>query len=486
MSKRRPDHAKDFKGKAKNIPATDTFLLPYQSRWVKDSSIMKIMEKSRRIGISYASAYEDVRRHAQKTNRLQTWVSSRDELTARQYVRDCLAFARILHAGATDLGERVLVDERQGSHSVHVIAFANGQDLHSLSSNPDAFAGRGGYVKLDEFALRKDPGSVYAIAGPTIDWGGAMAIISTHRGSGNYFNVLIREIVEKGNPKGFSHHRVTLQDALDQGLLWKLQQKMAVGDKRLDMDEAAYFDYQRSRARDEETFQQEYMCVPADDDSAFLPYALIDACAFPANESWSYDLEQARLATNQLFCGIDVGRKRDLTSLTVLEKVCGIWLTRCRIDLQKVRFSAQEAIVYPWIEVCARTCIDQNGIGMQFTERAQERFGAHKVEGVTFTNQSKERMAYPLRSAFEDRAIRIPFGDDALIGDLRKIRKSTTNAGNVRFVADGDDDGHADRFWSYALAVEAGSTPQSCGAASVPQREGRARIRSRSGRGVLL
>ena len=486
MSKRRPDHARKFKGGAKNIPSEDVFLLPYQAKWVTDTSIMKLMEKSRRIGISYASAYEDVRRHSQNTNRLQTWVSSRDEMTARQYVRDCMAFAKILHSAATDMGEKVLTDDRLGTHSVHVIDFANGQPLHSLSSNPDAFAGRGGYVKLDEFALRKKPGDVYAIAGPSIDWGGALAIISTHRGSGNYFNTLIREIKEKGNPKGWSHHRVTLQDALDQGFLWKLQQKLREGDPRLEMDEADYYDYQRTRARDDESFQQEYMCDPADDDSAFLEYSLIDACCYLAGESWSYDLEQATACSNQLFCGIDIGRKKDLTSLTVLEKVMGIWLTRVRIDLQKVRFSAQEAIVYPWIERCARTCIDNTGLGMQFAERAKERFGEYRVEEVTFTGPTKERLAYPVRSIFEDRAIRIPFGDDHLIGDLRKVRKTRTAAGNVRFVADGDDDGHADRFWSYALAIEAGSRPVGSGASSVSQRHGQTRIASRSGRSVLL
>lgn len=450
-----PSHAKGFKGRAKNIPAEDAFLLPYQAAWVTDRSIMKLMEKSRRIGISYASAYEDVRRHSLKSNRLQTWVSSRDELTARQYVRDCMAFAKILHAAASDIGEKILTDDKGNSHSVHVIDFATGQPLHSLSSNPDAFAGRGGYVKLDEFALRKDPGMVYAIAGPTIDWGGALAIISTHRGSANYFNTLIREIREKGNPKKFSHHRVTLQDALDQGFLWKLQTKLSEGDPRLEMDEAAYFDYQRSRARDEETFLQEYMCVPADDAGAFLEYALIDACCYKETESWEYSLDQARACANPLFAGIDIGRHHDLTSLIILEKTGGVYLLRKRIDLQGIQFSTQESVIYPWIEVCRRACIDRTGLGMQFAERAQQRFGKYQVEGVTFTNSVKEDLAFPVRSAFEDRAIRIPFGDDPLIADLRKIRKETTAAGNIRFAADSDDSGHADRFWSLALAIHA-------------------------------
>lgn len=458
MPKTLPEHARNFRGRAKNIPARDAFMLPYQERWIMDPAIMKLMEKSRRIGISYGSAYEDVRRHSHADNRLQTWVSSRDELTARQYVRDCMAFAKILNAAAQEVGETILTDDGGKQHTAQTINFANGQPLHSLSSNPDAFAGRGGFVKLDEFALRKDPGAVYAIAGPTIDWGGALAIISTHRGSGNYFNTLIREIREKGNPKRFSHHKVTLQDALDQGFLWKLQTKLKDGDPRLDFDEADYFDYQRSRARDQETFLQEYMCVPADDAGAFLEYALIDGACYKEGEKWEFSIEQARACGNPIYCGIDIGRHHDLTSLLVIEKVGGVHLVRKRLDLQRMMFSTQESVLYPWIELAKRTCIDATGLGMQFAERAAQRFGKYRVEGVSFTAGMKEELAYPVRSAFEDGAIKIPFGDDPLIADLRKIRKEVSAAGNIRFVADSDDDGHADRFWALALAVHAGKS----------------------------
>lgn len=432
-------------------------MLSYQDKWIKDKSLTKAMEKARRIGISYGSSYEDMRYHSLATSRLQTWVSSRDDLTARQYVRDCMPFAKILHCAAQDMGERVLEDENGKSHSMQVIKFANGQALHSLSSNPDAFAGRGGRVKLDEFALRKDPGLVYAIAGPTIDWGGTLAIISTHRGSKNYFNVLIREVREKGNPKRISLHRVTLQDALDQCFLWKLQTKLPDGDPRLDMDEADYFTYQRSRARDEETFQQEYMCVPADDASAFIEYALIDGCTYKEGEQWEYSLDQARACVNPLYAGVDIGRHHDLTSLIVLEKIGGVYFLRKRIDLSKQLFSVQESVLYPWFEICRRTCIDRTGLGMQFAERAGQRFGS-KIEGVNFSGAVKEDLAYPVRSAFEDSAIRIPFGDDELVADIRKVRKETTAAGNVRFTADSDEAGHADRFWSLALAIHAGKT----------------------------
>ena len=41
----------------KNSPPT---LLPYQTRWVEDGAGLKVIEKARRIGISWAEAYDAV------------------------------------------------------------------------------------------------------------------------------------------------------------------------------------------------------------------------------------------------------------------------------------------------------------------------------------------------------------------------------------------------------------------------------------------
>jgi hypothetical protein len=56
---------------------------------------------------------------------------------------------------------------------------------------------------------------LYRIAKPVTTWGGQLEIISTHRGSGTVFNEIIRDIKEKGNKMGWSHHRVTIQDAVE-------------------------------------------------------------------------------------------------------------------------------------------------------------------------------------------------------------------------------------------------------------------------------
>jgi phage FluMu gp28-like protein len=101
--------------------------------------------------------------------------------------------------GAQDLGEQVI----DGQKAQRLCA-RDGQwvRLHSMSSNPDAQAGKRGDRTLDEFALHPDPRKLYTIAYPGVTWGGAMEIFSTHRGSANFFNELIQEIKHKGNPKG--------------------------------------------------------------------------------------------------------------------------------------------------------------------------------------------------------------------------------------------------------------------------------------------
>ena len=323
-----------------------------------------------------------------------------------------------------------------------------------MSSNPDAQAGKRGDRVLDEFALHPDPRKLYSIAYPGITWGGSMEIFSTHRGTHNFFNQLIQEIRYKGNPKKISLHRITLEDALNQGFLHKLQAKLPPDDERQEMDETDYFNYIRSGCADEETFLQEYMCVPDDDAAAFLSYDLIDSAKYPPNEDWQTDLTTA---TNPIYLGVDIGRDHDLTVIWAIERINGTAFTRRVIELKAATFDSQEAALYALLDHPAvrRCCIDQTGIGRQFAERAQKRYGTTRVEGIHFTGPVKEELAYPLKAALEDKTLRIP-DTQAIATDLRSIRKETTASGNIRFVGERTTNGHADRFWALALALHAG------------------------------
>lgn len=435
------------KGNAKCIPANpDAIFLPYQSKWIMDNSILKLMEKARQIGLSWSTAYAADERTAAVGARYDQWVSSRDDLQAKLFIEDCKMWAGIMNLAAKDLGE-IVVDEK-AKISAYVLEFASGRRIHSMSSNPDAQAGKRGGRILDEFALNKDNRKLWAIAYPGITWGGSMELISTHRGSHNFFNQLVREIREHGNPKNISLHRVTLQDALDQGFLFKLQQMLPADDQRLAMDEAAYFDYVRAGCADEESFQQEFMCNPADDDVAFLEYDLIASAEYPSNTEWQ------QIEGGRLFAGVDIGRKHDLTVLWVVELLGDVIYTRHIERLKNMRKGEQEKVLWPWFERCERVCIDYTGLGIGWGDDAQDRFGQHKIECVTFSAKTKEALAYPIRGRMEDRKLRIPH-DPVIRADLRQVTKQVTTAGNVRFTAERTVDGHADHFWALGLAVHA-------------------------------
>jgi len=435
--------------------------LGFQKRWIADRSRNKIAEKSRQIGFSWSDAFDTVTETAMTTWPYDCWVTSRDQIQAQLYGTDCQYWAGALQIAAGAWGEVVVNEEKK--ISAQRMPLANERNIWSLSSNVDAQAGKRGTRKLDEFALNPRNRALFSIAQPGTTWGGRLVIFSTHRGTANYHNELIQEIRHKGNPKNFSLHRVTLEDALREGLLIKLKQRwrsIDPGDDRLKLTEDEYLQQVRNECADEETFKQEYMCEPDDDGSAFISYELIDSCKYRGEEKWQTDLAETK---NPLFIGVDIGRKHDLTVIWVIEKVGGVNLTRRVIELKKTRFAVQESILYPLLDLpnLSRCCIDDTGIGAQFAERAKERpSSAGKVEAVTFTPRVKSDLAHPTKASFEDRSVRIP-DEKEIIADLRGIRKETTSSNNVRFTGERSESGHCDRFWALALALHAGKTPTS-------------------------
>ena len=360
-----------------------------------------------------------------------------------------------LKIAAENIGEQIIQDEKQ--LTAFVLRFATGCCVYSLSSHPDALVGKHGHIKLDEFAVHQRQRDLYRYAMPCTTWGYQLSILSTHRGRDSVFNQIITDITQKQNPMGWSHHRVTVHDAVAQGLVEKINEKSGRTDSR-----EGFIAKLRAKCLDEEQWLQEYCCQPADEASAFITYDMIHACESPhCMKPFSY-LQEAPMSddgetrSDRLFhIGVDVARKEHLCVIDVGEKIGDVVWDRLRIELQNKTFSEIEDALWPLLELpeVRRCCIDATGLGMQLAERAKARFG-WKVEPICFTQSVKEELAFTLRCAFEDRALRIDT-DPKLRADLRGIKKEVTSAGNIRFVAEADGDGqgngHCDRFWAKAL-----------------------------------
>jgi phage FluMu gp28-like protein len=415
--------------------------LPYQQRWLKDESRIKIWEKSRRIGATYVQAYEDVRDCLKKTVPA-VWFSSADLTAAAEYIGYCAKWARAFGAAAKDLGE-VVLDEKKGVKA-YVLELANGTKIHALSSNPSAFRSKGGKVVLDEYAFHDDPDAMWAAARPCITWGFPLRILSTHNGKSCKYYKFVESC--RGGSLKWSLHSTDIFKAVAEGLADKIAHRKLSEEERKE-----WIQNEHDNCGDENAWQQEYCCNAIDEATAFLTYEMISKCELEE----SLLLREIDKLTGDATLGYDVARSGNLSVMWVLEKVGLLKMTRGVWAMKNWKFARQRELLYKIMErPCVhRACIDQTGIGMQIAEEAQDKFGHFRVEPVTFTNKAKEEIAQQLYIAFEDVSVRVP-ATFAVREDLHAIRKYVTAAGNVRYDAavDTKTGSHADHFWALGLA----------------------------------
>ena len=432
---------------------SEKYFMRYQADVIQDASPLVIVEKGRQIGLSYAVSYKAVKLAGNKTAKLDVWVMSRDEIQAKQFLLYCKRWARVVNFACEDLGEQVI--DAGKAISAQVLKFANGLCIYCLSSNPDAIVGKSGHVILDEFALHKDQRLLYTLAKPVTTWGGTLTIISTHRGVGTVFNDILRDIKERGNPMGWSRHTIPIQTAVDQGIVEKINAATGAHESRTE-----WLARVRRECIDEESWLQEYCCIPADEGSAFISYELINKCE--DDHAWQ-PLDYLQDAKNPLYLGFDVARKGDLSVIDIEEKVGDVLWERHRIEMRGITYAEQRTRLYQLLRLpqVRRCCIDATGLGNQLAEEAKKEF-SWKVEAILFTQQSKSDLAYPLRAMHEDSKLRYR-RDEKLRSDLRGIKKEITVGGNERFQGESVDS-HCDRFWAKALAVCAAAVKQEIGA----------------------
>ena len=417
------------------------YFLPYQQRWLNDNSKVKIWEKSRRIGATYVQSYEDVRDCISKKVPA-VWFSSADESAAREYITYCEQWTKLFHIAAKPLGNIVIDSEKD--IKAFVIEFANGTKIHALSSNPKGFRSKGGKVVLDEFAHHDSQDDLWKAARPCVTWGFPLRILSTHNGKNCRYYKFIEQ-VQKGKLK-WNLHTTPIQLAVAEGLVDKIY-----GRETTEQEKQAWIEEQRENCFDEYTWLQEYCCEAIDEASAFLTYELIHTCEL---DDLYRDLSEV---TGDLFVGMDIGRKKDLSVIWILELRGNVKYTRVIKEMDRTPFHIQEEVLSNILKHrnLRRCCIDSTGLGMQLAETAQKKFGQYRVEAITFTNKVKEELAYNLRTNFEDKTVYIPSEHD-IREDLHSVRRITTTAGNIRFdVEKSEASGHADRFWALALALYA-------------------------------
>lgn len=401
-------------------------LLPYQKYAFEKLSAHKysVLLWSRQTGKSFLISLWAVLRALELKNHTILIISPTERQSKNLIDKVKIHLQAFKIAGA-QVNERIFDDLKINQLEV---VLPNSSRIIGLPANPDGVRGFSGDVILEEAAFFKDGRAVLQAIFPTITRKKEYKLIaiSTPKGKNDIFYHLWNIAAE--DPLYF-RMKLTIFDAIEKGL---------------DIDVEAL----RRGCPDEDTWKTEYLCEFADENETLLSYELIQSCEADCK------ISDIRNLKGEIFLGVDVGRRKDLTVISILERLGDVLYLRNLEILKKVPFEEQFNIIDHYAYYARRVAIDETGIGMMLAEQLQKRWGELKVLPVYFTQKAKEELATRLKSAFEDKKIRIS-PDRDLREDLHSVKKEITSSGNIKLNAESSDLGHADRFWSIALAVKA-------------------------------
>ncbi len=419
-------------------------LLPYQQRWVADESPVAVCEKSRRVGLSWAEACASVL-DAGYENGMDCWYVGYNKDMAQEFIRDCAFWAKHFNVACGE-AEEVLLDDEDKDILSFQIRFASGKRITALSSRPSNLRGKQGRVIIDEAAFHLLLKELLKAAIALLMWGGKVRIISTHDGEENEFNALVKDI--RAGRVDYSLHRITLDDALGEGLFQRICLKLAKAWSR--EAEAAWREELVQFYRD--AAEEELFCVPSKGGGVWLPRVLIEARmvkdrqvvrwrAPDGMELWPEhtlkaevrdfcDTELrpllAQLDPNRPSCfGLDFARVSDLTVIAPLQ--IGGTLRRdfpFLVELGNTPFKAQEQILFYVVDRLPRFShgmLDAGGNGAYLAEVAKQRYGETQITEVKFSETWYRENTGPFKAGFEDDSISLP-ADDEVLNDLSAFR----------------------------------------------------------------
>ena len=141
-------------------------LLAYQQRWCADQSPVKVIEKSRRVGLSWGEAADSALLAASQKG-MDVWYIGYNKDMAQEFIRDCSDWAKhyALAAGEIEVTEEVFKDgDDEKAILAFVIRFASGFRITALSSRPSNLRGKQGRVIIDEAAFHEQLGELLKAA----------------------------------------------------------------------------------------------------------------------------------------------------------------------------------------------------------------------------------------------------------------------------------------------------------------------------------
>lgn len=469
---------------AAEVPAA---LMPYQQRWIADTANLKVMEKGRRTGITWAEAADDVliAASAKAAGGQNVYYLGTDKEMTEEYIQACAMWAKAFNYAAGAIDEGFWDEDEDDKHiKTFTIRFpGSGHKITALASRPRKLRGRQGVLVGDEAAFVDDLLELLKAAIAFLIWGGKVRLISTHDGADNAFNELIQEI-RAGKRKG-NVHTVRFMDAVQEGLF-----------KRVCMRLGKPWSAEAEQAFIEEVYgtygdaaEEELDCVPRNSAGAYLSRAVIEQRmdestpvlslskpngfeALPEHvrraevQEWLDREVQPHLQRLALISGDirgmtfghDFGRYVDLSVL--VPQIEGKNLKRripFVVELRNIPFDQQRQILFYVVDRLPRFragALDATGNGMYLAEAAMQRYGAQRINQVMINDGFYGEHFPKLKADLEDGTVEgIPKNGDWM-DDLRAVEvvKGVPKIPNKRSVSRDGGKRHGDGAVALLLA----------------------------------
>lgn len=429
------------------MSATPYSLLPYQQRWVADPAPFKIAEKSRRTGLTWAEASDDVliAASAKSDGGMNVYYIGTEKEMTEEYIDACAMWAKAFNRYATER-EDGFWDEAEEEEDKHIKTFRirfpeSGHSILALASRPRKLRGRQGVLVGDEAAFQDDLPGLLKAAMAFLMWGGKVRLISTHLGEANDFNQTLLDI-RAGNRKG-SIHSIPFREAVAEGLYKRICLRMGkpwsqeAEDKWVE-DIYAFYGTDAPEELD---------CIPSQGSGIYLPRPLIMQCMVEGIPilTWAqtddFVLNPERLEITDRWIadtlkpvldglpgkrsvyGQDFARDGDLSVIWVLQEFGPIWRMAFALELRNMPFDVQAKIrdaILGSLPLMHYANFDARGNGQSHAEGALQTYGEERVGCVKATVEWYSIYFPKYKKAYESQEIEVAKSED-IVTDHRHV-----------------------------------------------------------------
>ncbi|WP_225919314.1 terminase large subunit domain-containing protein [Actomonas aquatica] len=470
------------------------YFLPYQLDHIGHEERLSVWEKSFRIGATWADAFRNVRKRLRFKKRDYLF-ATRDYPSAIEYMEQARQFCEIYNhtKSIVNHGEeewKVPVRKSDGTPAgftetikVSFIKFDNGSRIIAFSSNPNAMLVYGGDVGLDEFPRHQRAEELYQVAQARVTWGYDLDMWGSHFGNDTLFYQIAQD--GRAGRGGWRHRMVTIVDAVNQGLVEKINATRGTNFTR-----EGFIADCRKRARDEATYEEAYMCNPRGGTAVIVPWSQIELCmgAYEAERlhleatqisemfgDYSTATEQDRARQIRSFLdatfpelftrdahhhlGYDVAAsgRGDLAAIYVDEKAGDTQTLRGLMTWRTDDWNFHDVVTHHFMKrVCAvRGAGDETGLGRKICWELAKKFPG-RFQQVNFAS-SKHDMGFSLMNQLSTAQKRFPREWQDVALDFFALRK--THNGKKWLFSEGTNNmlsySHCDIAWGGGLSTEA-------------------------------